>query len=239
MQVLLVDDEPLARDELRALLAAHPDVSIAAEAGNAIEGMQLINRLNPDVIFLDIQMPKISGLELVSMFDPEHVPHIVFVTAFDEHAIRAFDAHAFDYLLKPVEPARLARTLARLRRSLPAGAPDYQPLINLQPLQQLPCHGHNRIVLLPLAEVESVIARLSGIYLVDRDGQEHFTELTLKTLEERTPLLRCHRQHLVHPQAIAEIRLNDSGGADLITRHGRSVPVSRRFLKSLKDALGV
>ncbi|WP_028455584.1 two-component system response regulator BtsR [Chitinilyticum litopenaei] len=239
MQALLVDDEPLARAELRALLAAHPDVTIAAEAGNAIEGMQLINRLNPDVIFLDIQMPKITGIELVSMFDPEHMPRIVFVTAFDEHAIRAFDAHAFDYLLKPVEPERLARTLARLRRAQSSAVPDYRPLIELQPLQQLPCHGHNRIVLLPLADVESVTARLSGIYLVDTSGNEHFTELTLKTLEERTPLLRCHRQHLVNPQAIAEIRLVDGGGAELLTRHGRCVPVSRRFLKPLKDALGV
>ena len=238
MRALLVDDEPLARDELRNLLAA-AGVDVIGEASNAIEAMQQINQLRPDVVFLDIQMPRISGLELVGMLDPERMPFIVFVTAFDEHAVQAFEEHAFDYLLKPVAPARLAKTLARLQKPLTKTPPDYSAIAPQQSLKTLPCHRHDRILLLPLNEIEYVIARLSGIYLITKEGNEHYTELTLKTLEEKTCLLRCHRQHLVHPEKIAEIVMQDNGGADLITRSGLSVPVSRRFLKPLKAQLGV
>ncbi|WP_373974737.1 two-component system response regulator BtsR [Chitinibacter sp. SCUT-21] len=237
MQALLIDDEPLARDELRNLLLAE-GVEVVGEASNAIEGIQQVNRLRPDVIFLDIQMPRISGLEMVAMLDPERLPLIVFVTAFDEHAVKAFEEHAFDYLLKPVEANRLVKTLTRLRKSL-GSRPDYSALAPRESLKQLPCHRHDRIVLLPIDEVEFVTARLSGVYLISRDGNEHFTELTLKTLEEKTKLLRCHRQHLVNPDRIAEIIHQDGGGADLLTRAGLTVPVSRRFLKSVKEALGV
>lgn len=237
MQALLIDDEPLARDELRNLLLAE-GIEVIGEASNAIEGIQQINRLRPDVIFLDIQMPRISGLEMVAMLDPERLPLIVFVTAFDEHAIKAFEEHAFDYLLKPVEATRLAKTLTRLKKSL-GNTPDYSALAPRDSLKQLPCHRHDRIVLLPIDEVEFVTARLSGVYLVSRDGNEHFTELTLKTLEEKTKLLRCHRQHLVNPDRIAEIIHQDGGGADLLTRAGLTVPVSRRFLKAVKEFLGV
>ncbi|WP_027467307.1 two-component system response regulator BtsR [Deefgea rivuli] len=238
MRALLVDDEPLARDELRNLLAA-AGVDVIGEASNAIEAMQGINQLRPDVVFLDIQMPRISGLELVGMLDPERMPFIVFVTAFDEHAVQAFEEHAFDYLLKPVAPLRLAKTLARLQKPLTKAPPDYSAIAPQQALKNLPCHRHDRILLLPLDDIEYVIARLSGIYLITKEGNEHYTELTLKTLEEKTCLLRCHRQHLVHPEKIAEIVMQDNGGADLITRSGLSVPVSRRFLKPLKEQLGV
>ncbi|WP_228028178.1 two-component system response regulator BtsR [Chitinibacter fontanus] len=237
MRVILVDDEPLARDELRNLLLAE-GIEVVGEASNAIEGMQQINQSRPEVVFLDIQMPRISGLEMVAMLDPERLPLIVFVTAFDEHAVKAFEEHAFDYLLKPVEQARLSKTLSRLRKSM-GSTPDYSALAPQQLLKQLPCHRHDRIVLLPIDDVEYVTTRLSGVYLITRDGAEHFTELTLKTLEEKTKLLRCHRQHLVNPDRIAEIIHQEGGGADLLTRAGLNVPVSRRFLKSVKEFLGV
>ena len=110
IRTLIVDDEPYAREELAELLASDPDIEILGMAGNAIEALGLIQQLKPDVVFLDIQMPKLSGMELVAMLDP--LPRIVFVTAFDDYAIQAFEENAFDYLLKPVEPARLAKTLA-------------------------------------------------------------------------------------------------------------------------------
>lgn len=129
LTALIIDDEPLARDELRALIAVDEGIEIVGEAGNAIEAMSAIHRWHPDVIFLDIQMPKINGLELAAMLDPDSMPHIVFVTAFDEFAVRAFEEHAFDYLLKPVEASRLAKhwsgcmsAAAAKYRSLNAGA---------------------------------------------------------------------------------------------------------------------
>ncbi|MFG6447603.1 two-component system response regulator BtsR [Roseateles sp. BYS180W] len=239
---LIVDDEAPARAELRALLAEHPHIEVVGEAAHAVEALQLIHRLRPQLVFVDIQMPRISGLELARMLDPQQLPALVFVTAFDQHALEAFEAQALDYLLKPVAPQRLARTLARLAQqpaTPQATGQALEALSTLAPLRTLPCHGHQRIVLLPLAEVDHVHARLSGVYLVAQDGAEHFTELTLKTLELRTPLLRCHRQHLVHPERIREIRLLEGGAAELRTAAGHLVPVSRRYLKAVRQALGL
>ncbi|CCP01807.1 Sensory transduction protein lytT [Erwinia amylovora Ea644] len=236
--VLIVDDEPLARDNLRILLQDQSDIRIVGECANAIEATGAVHRLRPDVLFLDIQMPRISGLEMVSMLDPAHRPWIVFLTAFDEFAVQAFEEHAFDYLLKPVEPSRLAKTLARLRadrhgQNVPV-LPDSQ-----RPLRLIPCSGHRRIILLSLEEVAFVSSRLSGVYATSLDGTECFTELTLRTLESRTSLLRCHRQFLVNMAHVREIRLDESGQRALLLRGGHTVPVSRRYLKSLKEAIGL
>ena len=235
LRALIVDDEPLAREELRLLLEAAGGIEVLAECGNALEALPAVHRLQPDVLFLDIQMPRISGLELVGMLDPARLPQIVFITAYDEYALRAFDEQALDYLLKPVDPARLQRTLQRLQQ--PA-APSAVPDSLLTPLQSIPCSGHNRILLLPLAEVEYVFSDLAGNHVVTA-SREGTTELTLRTLEARSGLLRCHRQYLLNPAQIAEILLLDGGLAEVVTRSGRKVPVSRRFLRPLKEQLAI
>lgn len=238
LKVLIVDDEPLARENLRYLLEEHSDIEILGECSNAVEAIGEVHRLRPDVLFLDIQMPRISGLEMVGMLDPAHRPYIVFLTAFDEYAVKAFEEHAFDYLLKPIEAARLEKTLARLRQE------RVQQDISLleehqQALKFIPCTGHSRIWLLQMEDVAFVSSRMSGVYVTSADGKEGFTELTLRTLESRTPLLRCHRQYLVNMAHLQEIRLEDNGQAELLLRDGQTVPVSRRYLKSLKEALGL
>ena len=152
MNILIVDDEPLAREELRLLLEPAEDITVIGECANAIEAIAAIHRLKPDVVFLDIQMPRISGLEMLSMLDPEHMPHIVFLTAFDEYAVKAFEEHAFDYLLKPTDPERISKTLTRLRKQRGTA----QPLALIETSQQLgyiPCSGVNRILLLKLPEI--------------------------------------------------------------------------------------
>lgn len=235
IKVLIVDDEPLAREELRLMLQAEPDLQIVAECGHAIEALPAIHQHKPDVLFLDIQMPRISGLELVGMLDPEQLPQIVFVTAYDEYALRAFEEQALDYLLKPVDPARLARTLARLRagQGQSQRAQDWVP-----PLTQIPCVGHNRIRLLPITEVEFVHSDVAGNHVISQ-SMEGTTELTLRTLEERSGFLRCHRQYLVNPRCISEILLLEGGLAELLTQSGRKIPVSRRYLKPLKEYLAI
>ena len=197
-----------------------------------------VHKLRPDVLFLDIQMPRISGLEMVGMLDPEHRPYIVFLTAFDEYAIKAFEEHAFDYLLKPIDEARLEKTLARLRQERSKQDVSLLPE-NQQALKFIPCTGHSRIYLLQMKDVAFVSSRMSGVYVTSHEGKEGFTELTLRTLESRTPLLRCHRQYLVNLAHLQEIRLEDNGQAELILRNGLTVPVSRRYLKSLKEAIGL
>lgn len=238
LSVLIVDDEPLARENLRILLQQEGDIAIVGECGNAIEGIAMVHKLRPDVVFLDIQMPRISGLEMVGMLDPGNRPYVVFLTAFDEYAVQAFEEHAFDYLLKPIETQRLSKTLNRLRQD--RGVQDVSLLAeNQQPLKFIPCTGHSRIWLLQMEEVAFVSSRLSGVYVTSHDGKEGFTELTLRVLEHRTPLLRCHRQYLVNMAHLKEIRLEDNGQAELLLRDGHTVPVSRRYLKSLKEALGL
>lgn len=238
IKVLIVDDEPLARENLRVLLQAQPDVEIVGECGNAVEAIGAVHKLHPDVLFLDIQMPRISGLEMVGMLDPEHRPYIVFLTAFDEYAVKAFEEHAFDYLLKPIEEKRLEKTLTRLRQE--RNVQDISALTeNQEALKFIPCSGHSRIWLLQMDDVAFVSSRMSGVYVTNHEGKEGFTELTLRTLEQRTPLLRCHRQYLVNMAHLQEIRLEDNGQAELLLRNGQTVPVSRRYFKSLKEALGL
>ena len=234
LNALIIDDEAPSREELRALLSTRPDIEVLDECANAIEGLAAIHRLRPDVVFLDIQMPRVSGLEMVSMIAPEAMPRIVFVTAYDEHALRAFEEHAADYLLKPIDPQRLARTLDWLHSDSPAQAGKIAAIAS--PLQQIPCLALNRILLLPLAEVEFVRSELSGVHVICA-GREGVSQLTLKLIEARTALIRCHRQYLVNPECIAEIRLLDNGGAEIISKSGKTIPVSRRYLREIKDRL--
>ncbi|CDL80307.1 two-component system response regulator BtsR [Xenorhabdus cabanillasii] len=238
MNVLIVDDEPLARENLRCLLEEETDIQIIGECANAVEAIGTIHRLKPDVVFLDIQMPRITGLEMAGMLDPEHRPYIVFLTAFDEYAIQAFEEHAFDYLLKPLEKERLSKTLQRLRSGY-----QKQSLTDLQPeneqLKYIPCTGHSRIWLMQLDDVLYITSRLSGVYVMSANGQEGFTELTLRTLEIRTPLTRCHRQYLVNMTHLREIIFGENGQAELVLRNDERIPVSRRYLKPLKEELGL
>ncbi|WP_222888319.1 two-component system response regulator BtsR [Enterobacter sp. C2] len=238
LKVLIVDDEPLARENLRVLLEDESEIEIVGECANAIEALGAVHKLRPDVLFLDIQMPRISGLEMVGMLDPDQRPYVVFLTAFDEYAVKAFEEHAFDYLLKPIEAARLEKTLQRLRHA--RGVQDISLLPeNQQALKFIPCTGHSRIWLLQMDDVAFVSSRMSGVYVTSHEGKEGFTELTLRTLEQRTPLMRCHRQYLVNMTHLQEIRFEDNGQAELLLRDGHTVPVSRRYLKNLKEALGL
>ena len=234
LTALIVDDETPSREELKALLTSAPDVEIVGECANAIEGLSAVHRLRPDVVFLDIQMPRVSGLEMVGMIEASALPHIVFVTAYDEHALKAFEEHATDYLLKPIDPQRLERTLDWLRSR--GTNPPPPPPGSGSVLQQIPCLVRNRIQLIPLDEVEYIHTDISGNRVVAGDRQG-MTELTLKLLQERTTLIRCHRQYLVNLTRIEEIQLLENGSAEIVMRSGQRVPVSRRHLREIKDKL--
>ncbi|UIN06735.1 two-component system response regulator BtsR [Yersinia ruckeri] len=236
LRAIIVDDEQPAREDLRERLSEEQDIEVIAECSNAIEAIPAIQRLQPDVIFLNIQMPRINGLELASMLNPENMPHIVFVTAYDEYAIRAFEEHAFDYLLKPLDQQRLAKTLTRLRRGLNVNNNLHK--ITEPMLRHIPCSGHNRIFLLKIEEVEYLSSELSGVHVVGVI-QSGYTQLSLKTLEEKTPFIRCHRQYMVNTEQLREIQLLDNGSAEVVTRTGKHIPVSRRYLKTLKEKLGI
>ncbi len=230
---LIVDDELFAREELVDLLGQEHDIQIVGQCANAIEALQSITKEKPQLIFLDIQMPRISGMELIAMLDPDDMPKIVFVTAYDEFAVKAFDNHAFDYLLKPIDADRLSKTLTRVRKNL---TPQAMDSITPKSLEHIPCYSGNKLKVIAIQDVEYVFSDLSGIHVASTKGKVH-TQLTLKVFEEKTPLVRCHRQYLISPKAIAEIELLDTG-AEVTTHLGDKVPVSRRYLKSLKQLFG-
>lgn len=235
LTALVIDDELFAREELTELLEESGQIKVLGQANNAIEGLKKINQLKPEVVFLDIQMPQITGIEMLSMLDPETMPKVVFVTAYDQYALQAFEDNAFDYLLKPIDDARLSKTLQRLQRSTRQER-DYSVLAP-NALDQVPCIGHNRIVIIATNDVEFAFSDVGGVHVQTKE-QRATSQLTLKVLEEKTPLLRCHRQYLINIKAIKEIKLIENGLAEIITRSDHKVPVSRRYLKELKETLG-
>lgn len=236
LSAIVIDDELFAREELTELLEETGKVDVIDQASNAIEGLKKINQLKPDVVFLDIQMPQITGIELLGMLDPDTMPHVVFVTAYDEFAIQAFEDNAFDYLLKPVDTKRLEKTVKRLVKSENQGQTN-PTILAPQTLDQVPCIGLNRIVIIPTGDVEFAYTDISGVHIQTHE-QKATSQLTLKVLEEKTPLVRCHRQFLVNTKAIKEIKLLENGLAEIITVSNHPIPVSRRYLKTLKELLG-
>ncbi|PLX86968.1 MAG: two-component system response regulator YehT [Desulfuromonas sp.] len=231
IRALIVDDEQHAREELQVLLEATDAFEIVGSCSNALEAIRVINRDQPQVIFLDIDMPVLSGFELLSMLEKEQMPQVVFVTAYDEFALKAFEEQAVDYLLKPVDPERLNKTVEKLQQ---VGASTLPAHYRTAELKRIPCIGASRVKLINPGSVEFVRSDVSGIHLITDDG-EFFTELTLKTLEQRTNLVRCHKQYLVNPEKIDEILLLEGGLAEIHTGSGRQLPVSRRYMKLLKE----
>jgi len=235
MRALIVDDEVHAREELQALLEETGEFHIVGNCANAFEALKAIKRVRPEVLFLDIQMPILSGFELVSMIDEEVMPIVIFVTAYDEYAVKAFEENALDYLLKPLEKQRLAKTVHKLKRMLGEGT---RPAYEGPEIKRIPCVSSNRIKLIDISDVEYVRSDIAGVYVVCSYG-EFYTELTLKVLEARTNLIRCHKQYLANIDRVDEIILHENLLADMQMKSGRSIPFSRRYLKKMKVQLGL
>lgn len=234
IRALIVDDEPHAREELDQLLLDTGRVTVVGKCGNALEALQVLRRERPDVLFLDVEMPDVSGFELLAMLDADLSTEVVFVTAHDEFAVRAFEESALDYLMKPVEPERLEKTLEKLL----ARGEAARPPVAVPEIVRIPCLAGRAIKLVPVSDVEYVKSSDGGVYVVAAQG-EYYTELTLAVLELRARLLRCHKQYLVNAERIDEINLADNSLAVIKTRSGKQVPVSRRYLTKLRAELGL
>ena len=235
MRALIVDDEPLARDELDALLRETGRFEVVGKCGDALTALQVLRRERPEVLFLDVQMPGVSGFDLLAMLDDDLTPDVVFVTAHDAFAVKAFEENAVDYLLKPVEPERLRRTVEKLEGRRGAAV---RPAVAAPEITRLPCLAQRAIKLVAVADVEFVRSSEAGVYVVTAGG-EYYTELTLAVLEARAKLLRCHKQFLVNVDRIDEISLAENSLGVIRTKSGKSVPVSRRHLTKLRAALGL
>ncbi len=229
MTALIVDDERLARVELRRLLKAHPEVEIAGEAKNGEEALTLIAELSPDLLFLDIQMPGMTGFELLGRLE-EDVPQVIFTTAYDEHAIQAFEVNALDYLLKPIAVERLA---AALRRVTPRRAP--------QRLARVFVRDGDRCW----------IVRLPDIFLMESEG--NYTRLhfgkecplirrSLNALEQQLDpamFFRASRKQILNLTWIEKTDITVSGGLIVTLRGGQTVEMSRRQSDRLREVLSL
>jgi len=259
LRAVLVDDEQLARDELGYLLGRVGGIEIIGQAGNGVEALNTIDRLHPDVVFLDVQMPGLTGFEVARrMLDAQAPSHIIFVTAYDRHAIEAFEVNAVDYLLKPVDPARLELALDRARRRIATDRPavDGSPVVSdaeLEKIVRLVSERQNRREQLAikvgerflLVQAEEVVfASLvdEGITVVTDQHRGVSNYRTLDELHERldsSTFWRVHRSHLVNINKIKEIVPWFSRNYILRMKDEKSteIPVSRTQTRRLREYL--
>ena len=232
MKALIVDDEPLARRELERLLDAFPSVRVVGEAGNIDEARERIEVLSPDVVFLDIQMPGGSGFDLLAQLD--HLPRIVFTTAYDQYAVKAFDVNALDYLLKPIEPERLASTLRKIQ-----AAPS--PAASGQPMEQLFIRDGHRCWFVPLREVSLFSAE--GNYVRLAWGKERpLLGRSLTALEQKLDparFFRANRGQIVNLDFIQQVELGEGGRLHVQLRDGPEIEVSRRQARLFRSRAAV
>ncbi|MGD9582460.1 MAG: LytR/AlgR family response regulator transcription factor [Lysobacterales bacterium] len=238
VRALIVDDARLARQELRTLLAAIPDVELIGEADDVASAQTAIAALRPDVLFLDIQLPSGTGFDVLATL--ESAPCVVFTTAYDQYAVRAFEANALDYLVKPVEPARLAQALQRVRERLD----DTRTVLQteralLGPDQQVFLRDGERCWFVALADIHRIV--VDGNYSrVWFRNEQALLPRSLSALEARldpNQFFRANRNTLVNMRQVRSIELSVSDGYVLTLKDGSSVEVSRRQARELRERL--
>lgn len=235
MRILIVDDERPARDKLRRMLAQEPGVTAIEEARDGIEGLEKVASFQPDAIFLDVQMPEVSGLEVAASL-PQPAPLVVFATAFDEYAVPAFDANAIDYLLKPFDAARLQRAMQRLRERLAGRATQAARAAGAigLPLQKLLVSERGGTRVVPVADIEWLETADNYVVLHTSQGAPLLRQTLTDLLDSiGSQFLRCHRRAAVRLSLVEKI---DQEG-QLILRNGAVVPLGRNYKPALLEAL--
>lgn len=238
-KVVLIDDERLARSELKRLLKEFPDVEVVGEAANAQEGIEQIETLNPDLIFLDIQMPGKTGFEMLA--ELEKAPQVIFVTAYDEYAIKAFEINALDYLMKPVEPKRLADALQKLRHKLEE---EGQMNVNksiLSEHDQVFVKDGERCWFVKLSDVRlfESVGNYAKVYF---GNNKPLILKSLNALEERLDervFFRANRKHIINLRMIDKIEPYFNGGLLLDLLGGEKIEVSRRQSVKFKEMMSL
>jgi two-component system LytT family response regulator/two-component system response regulator LytT len=247
IRTVVVDDEPLARARLRTFLGAIDDVELVGEAGNGIEALRVVQEAEPDLLLLDVQMPGMGGFELLAAL--KRPPQVIFATAYDEYAIRAFEVEAVDYLLKPVTQARVAEAVSRVRMRIEQGtSPDALKAIlrrlertDRAPVQQIPVQSGRRIIVLPTESIFWFDVEYRLVY-AHVDGRAYMTNYTLKEIEERVDpsvFFRAHKSAIVNLTRVREIVPWFGGRYKLVMRDaaGSEVALSRTQSRVLRARL--
>jgi len=233
LRVVIVDDEPLARAVVREYITVHPGVEIVAECANGFEAVKAVSELSPDLLFLDVQMPKLSGFEVLELIGRD-VP-VVFTTAYDQYALRAFDVHAIDYLLKPFSEQRFAEALTRARERL--AARDVAPVDALvsetratqTPLERVLIRDGSQVHVLPVDKIDYVEAQDDYVSFRS-EGKSYLKDQTLGVTEgllDPARFVRIHRSYLLNIDRIARVELYAKDSRIAILRDSTKLPVSR------------
>jgi len=240
-RAIIIDDERLARSELRKLLLEFPSVEVIDEAANAAEGIEKIDALSPDLIFLDIQMPGKTGFDMLLELD--RVPHVIFTTAYDEFALKAFDVNALDYLMKPIEPKRLADAIQKLQQAEEKELAVQQTFTRgmLTENDQVFVKDGERCWFVKLAEVR-LFESVGNYAKVFFAGNKPLILKSLNALEERLDektFFRANRKHIVNMRMIEKIEPYFNGGLLLELQGGEKVEVSRRQAVKFKEMMSL
>ena len=246
LRTIIVDDERLARTRLRRMLEKDPEVEIAAECADGLAAVNAVREESPDLLLLDIQMPGMDGFGVLEALGPDRTPEVVFVTAYDEHAIRAFEEHAIDYLMKPVSPERFAKMLARVRerRSQAHRGQDQQSIIDLlaqrkaEPRTRLMVRSGERTTFIAPEEIDWVEA--AGNYAILHIGKRtHILRETMSALETELSgelFCRVSRSAIVNLRRVQELQSVSSGDHVAILTDGQRIGISRS-LREVEEKL--
>jgi two-component system LytT family response regulator len=242
-RAVIVDDEELARSVLREYLADHPDVEVVAECGNGFDAVKAVTELKPNLLFLDIQMPKLNGFEVLELIEPG--PAIVFVTAYDQYALRAFEVHAADYLLKPFSAERFAEALDHARERIKSGPPlAVSRLIadsreRKRPLERILVRDGTKIHVIPVEKIDYVEAQDDYVSLKS-GGKEYLKQETLGELEaslDTGRFIRIHRSYILNIERLVRLELYAKDSRVAILTDGTRLQVSRAGFSRLKPLL--
>jgi len=242
IRAVIVDDEELARQMLREYLSSHAEIEILAECQNGFEAVKAVTELNPDLLFLDIQMPKLNGFEVLELIGVDRA--IVFVTAYDEYAIRAFDIHAVDYLLKPFGAERFETALHRAKQRLGGKSPVPAELASTaRPPDQYPerivVRDGTRVHIIPVSKLDFAEAQDDYVAL-STEGKKHLKQQTISSLEtvlDPSRFLRIHRSYIVNLERVTKIEPYSKDNYVVVLSNGGQLPVSRSGYARLRNVL--
>ncbi|MDD3687640.1 MAG: LytTR family transcriptional regulator DNA-binding domain-containing protein [Bacteroidales bacterium] len=245
MKVLIIDDEPLAIQILKEYLSSYEEIDIVGECNNGFDGLKAINDLKPDLIFLDIQMPKLTGFEMLELI--ENPPMVVFATAYDEFALKAFENNAIDYLLKPFSKSRFDQALQKVKKQFaekPAVSPNYDKLIESvnsakDKLERVVVKESGKILIIPVSDVYYIEAA-DDYVVISSANKEYVKNSTMRFYEEKLPsdtFVRIHRSCIVNVNFIKEIQPYNKETHSVIMKNGKSLKTSRQGSAELKGLL--
>ena len=244
LRAVIVDDEELARGYLCELLAAHSEIEIVAQCANGFEAVKAIAETSPDILFLDVQMPKLDGFEVLELIEPSHAPVVIFVTAYDQYAMRAFDAQAVDYLLKPFTAERFERALERARARLGERPALFEIAAQARPAgerpQRIVVKDGARVHVIPIARLDYVTSEDDYVAL-HSEGKRYLKQQPIAALEallDPANFVRIHRSAIVNLERVARIEPYGKESRVAILSDGARLPVSRTGYARVLEAMG-